>query len=177
MEPKKVQEKNGKVFETTGATVEPGYVLHPSYDLVTLGPTRIGGTGYLKVIEWKPRVPGLYCFVGRWDEGQGSLDIDMEEIVAAAVNRLPSWPPAYSGHHPKRLPGGSRRFDVEIKMPGQQGKPTITVFRGVVDFGVVREVGLKAGLPLSTGVRVEAEVSRAQHPDSEDDNEERTAPA
>jgi hypothetical protein len=134
--------KDGRAFEVTRVLVEPDY-LHPDYDLDQT-PRRITPTGRLTVLEILPRLAGRLGFSGRWDERAGSLDIDPPEDWSRTVQaKFRNGWGGYGGHHPVLLP--DRRFDVHIRVPG------LTVFRGVVSFGLGRELEVPSGAIGLTG--------------------------
>jgi hypothetical protein len=132
---KKVAEKDGKAFRTHQVQVEDGYRVAADYELTLCEEQEIGATGRLKVVHLVPSKEESSdpCFIGRWDEKANFLDfdpVDREEHVLKDVE--------FMGHHPTALP--DRRFDVEICTGAK------LVFKGVVSFGLGRDLGLESGI-------------------------------
>lgn len=142
MHPSNVR-KDGRAFEVTKVLVESDFYLHSDYDLdQTL--RRITTTGHLIVLEIRPKVEGLLGFSGRWDERADSLDIDPVGGTSTARSNFYKGRGGYQGHHPTRQP--DRRFDVHIVVPDD-----VLVFRGVVSFGLGRELEVPGDSLTLTG--------------------------
>jgi len=155
MDPRIVQQQDGKAFGTTVAQVESGYALDPEYELGGLVPTRIGDTGLLKVFTLTPpEGSGLPAFFGRWDEKATSLDIDITGTCGDFERLFKQGHGGYGGHHPAQLAGDARRFQVEVRIPGR------VVLRAVVAFGVER--GVAIGHAVKLDVEFKAEVIRGE---------------
>jgi hypothetical protein len=132
--------KDGRAFGVTKVAVEPGHVLHPDYDLRIETPRRITRTERLVVLELVPKVEGLLGFSGRWDERDGHLDIDPVGGSRSAKAKFRNGRGGYRGHHPTLLT--DRLFDVDVQVPGS------IVFRGVVSFGLSRQLDLSTVAPV-----------------------------
>jgi hypothetical protein len=144
--------KDGRAFAVTEVLVEDGYTIHEDYRLHPeprpdsnriKEPRRITSTGHLIVLQILPKVEGLTGFCLRWDERPGLLDVDLIGGTRTARSNFRKGLRGYEGHHPEPLP--DRRFDVKIRMPG------LTVFRGVVSFGLGRETEVPGDTLTLTG--------------------------
>jgi hypothetical protein len=155
-DPKIVAKKDGKAFRTHKVKVEDGYFVAPDYELRLFEEQKISATGLLKVLELVPSDPRATdpSFIGRWDEKANHLDIDATDANGNIDKSV-----RFTGHHPAALP--DRRFAVEIRTDG--GK---LVFKGIVSFGLGREVLLEAGAIAVTGFKAELIHGTAAEPGS-----------
>jgi hypothetical protein len=140
----KVATKDGKAFRTTRVEVEPGWSVADSYNLRLAEGQEISPTGLLTVLELVPREAGLPNFVGRWHEKVQALKIDIGGVSKASMKRFRNSEAGYAGHHPLQL--SDRHFQIELQIPGTY------VFRGVVSFGLGRDLALGAAALCVAGV-------------------------
>jgi len=90
--------------------------LHAEYSMKT-DKSEMTETGHLVVFELKTDNKALPYFVGRWDQKEELLDIDILGIDKKAVSNFRAEKNGYSGHHPELILESPRLFQIEINIP------------------------------------------------------------
>jgi hypothetical protein len=95
--------------------------------------------GLLLIGKLKPMAASLPEFWFRWDEKDRHLNVDIHGVDKKAEESFRNGQNGYSGHNPKRAPGGKKEetFEVDIWMPGKH------VLHGVLRFRVARDMAIK----------------------------------
>ena len=132
--------------QTNWATVEPGYVLAPGYEIVLFNQTRVTATGLHRVLAVVPtdKHSTAPSFLGRWDAAEKVLDFDFSDRqgrVPKAKRGKRKFP---HGHHPTAL--GEQRFKVEL---GPHA--TENVLSGIVRVALGYEITVPTGAYTVTG--------------------------
>jgi hypothetical protein len=138
---KKVQEQDGKAFETFNIEIDVIY-LNPKYTLSKQTANVITGSGLLKVFELNPSEGGP-SFIGRWDGGSRDpgkkerydLDIDIYRVSDEEKRRFKKGERGYSGHHTTKVESDrGRRYQVSLCTPDEK------IFEGTVCFNLHRKI-------------------------------------
>ena len=143
MKKEQVARQDGKAFRTNTVRVEKEEYKDPQYTIETYGSRGIGETGLLEIGRIVPVVSGLPRFLLRWDERQEALDVNIEGISEAEVERFKRGQGGYKGHHTVRIPGCSARvFRADIRIPRRR------IFAGNILVALHREKECAEGLSL-----------------------------
>jgi hypothetical protein len=122
--------------------------LDAEYETVPQSDLKATPTGFVTIAQIVPKKDKtLPSFILRWDSNPETVDVD---IYLDGKNKKDFWDrPGYCGHHPKRIKGEGRKFEVNITIPERP------IFKGVVNVGLLISVNLKVELELSdTGIRI-----------------------
>lgn len=116
--------------------------LDPEYEALCRSDWEATATGWVKLIDITPKKEKtLPSFVLRWDSNSKTVDVD---IHVDGKNRKDLWDNlGYSGHHPTRINGPWRKFEVDIKIPERN------IFRGIVNIGLLIEVNHQIEIELT----------------------------
>ncbi len=136
MDPKEVKNRDGKARETIDVSEHHSY-LDSRYEIVCFSHSENGLTGRLDVARLHPKADSdttLPSFLFRWDEKANALDLDVKNAEVTKTRRFKKGVAGFVGHHPKRLPGEGRRFQVEIHWDNTK------LYDGQVAFSLSREV-------------------------------------
>jgi hypothetical protein len=90
--------------------------MHPEY-CVNTGKRQMTKTGFMVVFELKTENKTLPTFLGRWDEKEQLLDIDILGVDKKSTSDFRAEKNGYSGHHPKHISESPRLFQIEINIP------------------------------------------------------------
>jgi hypothetical protein len=123
------------------------YHTDPDYELNQPSRSEIDERGRLIVGELKAKKSDLPSFMFRWDEKDDRLDVDIHgdpDVVTEEVkDYFRRGTKGYQGHHPiRKEPLENKTFEIDIWIPGKN------VFRGCITFGIDRELGLRATIPI-----------------------------
>jgi len=156
VDPGKVREKDGKARKPLKVEVSTGY-LNSDYRLQLCSDHSIGNTGLLVIFRLTTKSSKPPEFIGRWDEKDNSLDVDILGVDKAEKSRFKRGEVGCSDHHPTmRITSNraGRTFHVNI-----QYRCTL-IFDGVVCFGLHRE--LELATKCTTVASVSAKLIKAK---------------
>jgi hypothetical protein len=142
MDPKKVQEKDGKARNVMIVNVEKISYLNKNYELVICEGENIGDTGLLIIFRIRAKHESLPDFLGRWDEKDNRLDIDICKVDKDEKKRFERGIGEYSGHHPEVICETDRKFNINIIARN------INIFEGILSFGLYRQLDIHDSLSL-----------------------------
>ncbi len=148
-DPKKLQQKISKVVSTRGVRIEQHY-LAPDYEVSLMQKGTLSNTGLLRSLEITSKSEASPSFLGRWDDADTALDIDLVSPDPAERDSFRHCRDGSSGHHTARATVTDRReYLVNIVY---RHKP---IFEGIVQLSLDVEEGLT--IAVQTGVSFTAE--------------------
>lgn len=110
-------ENEENIFRVT-STFNPKFeieFLHEDYS-INSGKRNMTETGYMVVFELDSRSTSPR-FIGRWDQNEELLDVDILGVDKKAVSDFRAGKNGYYGHHPLRISESPRLFQIEINIP------------------------------------------------------------
>jgi hypothetical protein len=102
--------------------------IEEGYELITKNQSEITKTGLLTIFSLIPKNNGNPSFVGRWDQLQEVIDVDILNVEEQHVRAFRSAKHGFRGHRPQRISQDPRTFLVDISLPsGAVFKGTFTL--------------------------------------------------
>jgi len=135
MDPKKVEKKDGKVFEINKIEIIGSFFIIPNYTLDLYSNIRITPTGHLPIARLKPNNKKLPLFTLRWDQKDKTVDVDVDNVNNTIRKTFKNEKNGCSGHHSREGKIGKHsvfRFDIAYFSK--------RIFKGKLKVPVTREL-------------------------------------
>jgi hypothetical protein len=101
MDTKRVEKKDGKVFEITQIQIVGEYWIASDYKLELFSHCRITPTGHLSVARLTPSEENLPIFTLRWDQKAKTIDVDIDKVDSSIEKKFKRSRGGCDGHHSK----------------------------------------------------------------------------
>jgi hypothetical protein len=101
-----------------------------TYELIFSVQNEMTPTGLLVIFSIVSKNTQAPYFIGRWDQLQEVVDVDIENTDSKSVRAFRSSKNGFRGHRPQRISKDTRTFLVDIAIPSG------SIFRGALTFNI-----------------------------------------
>lgn len=104
--------------------------INDDYEIIFSGETEISRTGLLAIFSLIPKKNRSPRFIGRWDQTQEVIDVDIENIDEKSMRAFKATKNGFVGHRSTRISQDPRTFLVDISLPSGP------IFRGTFTLNI-----------------------------------------
>lgn len=144
MDEQKFRKKEVKAARTLDIKFGKQYV-NPSFTVEVLANSQASPTGRLDVLLVESADRSSPMFRGRWDEADGIVDFDIDNVNDQVKRDFVSGKIGYRGHHTTKIKDGVFRIAIEVPGVGR-------VLEGELTVGIGKEVQKKDKIELRDSV-------------------------